>query len=67
MIVVQCDSCEKPLRNEPDQHGNEAEAHYTLEVKGTKGDKTIRPLFMDLCPRCVRFYLKTLRQPLVKE
>ncbi|QGJ90123.1 hypothetical protein HWC80_gp089 [Mycobacterium phage Indlulamithi] len=62
-IRVQCDNCEKILRNEPDDTGAEPEAHYVLALTASKGDKTIHPLQMDLCPRCAKRYFKVLKDP----
>lgn len=55
MIRMECDSCEKLLGDD--------EACYTLSLKGTKEDSVVRPLHMDLCPRCARRYLKVLKEP----
>jgi hypothetical protein len=63
-VKIQCDSCEKFLRNEVDATGAEPDAHYTLKVVGVKGDKTIHPLDMDLCPKCARKYLRHLQEPI---
>lgn len=56
MIRMECDSCEKLLGDD--------EACYTLSLKGTKEDSVVRPLHMDLCPRCARKYLKAIQEPL---
>lgn len=61
-IRVECDNCGHILRNEDQESGAKAESAATLKLE-FEG----KSLFlMDLCTKCAKQYLKTLKEPLAE-